>query len=512
MLTNETRRNILDRVKASGYPGGVSEAFSAAEQGVDVVDQFVQQQQLEQQQQAEQSQGQQVAEGNPSPPPPPQNIPDGRVNPPNINNTIDNNQGHLVQAGDKQNVGIQSLPTGSAGGQIIQAKKGGVRQLHAGGLYHNINHKKKSGTSNSKSNSTISKKAYSNMKSGFKKETGGVRNLYPHGGFHFNPADFDPNYDQGSAQDNTQINNFQDNQTNFEEKELQLAQIAKDKQYAETKAQRDAQKGTVFNTTKRNAGDALSNTMLTNQLAGGYGGSNMRKTIEAAPEKTEEIFKNTMRSSGMNTMKDVALGVTGVGASSKLATGTNNLGTRILSYPTNNLSKTIQSTITQPGIRNRIGSTLNSAYNYGLMTGIPDVLSNVTKAGINYSTGEQSGVGAFKDAALATANFVPAVKNFKKLGWVAKNYGKVKNFAKGVNDFSKGDYLTGVTRQFGNSKNPIIKYGSKLGKDYIPSSFESELAIRSATGGQITPPGLNFKDGGVRYSRRKMGYVNKHIL
>tara|TARA_R110002073_G_scaffold118344_3_gene257429 strand:+ start:662 stop:2056 length:1395 start_codon:yes stop_codon:yes gene_type:complete len=464
MLTNETRRNILDRVKASGYPGGVSEAFSAAEQGVDVVDQFVQQQQLEQQQQAEQSQGQQVAEGNPSPPPPPQNIPDGRVNPPNINNPIDNNQGHLVQAGDKQNVGIQSLPTGSAGGQIIQAKKGGVR------------------------------------------------NLYPHGGFHFNPADFDPNYDQGSVQDNTQINNFQDNQTNFEEKELQLAQIAKDKQYAETKAQRDAQKGTVFNTTKRNAGVALSNTMLTNQLAGGYGGSNMRKTIEAAPEKTEEIFKNTMRSSGMNTMRDVALGVTGVGASSKLATGTNNLGTRILSYPTNSLSKSIQSTITQPGIRNRVGSTLNSAYNYGLMTGIPDVLSNVTKAGINYSTGEQSGVGAFKDAALATANFVPAVKNFDKLGWVANNYGKVKNFAKGVNDFSKGDYLTGVTRQFGNSKNPIIKYGSKLSKNYIPSSYEAEIGVRSATGGQITSPGLNFKDGGVRYSRRKMGYVNKNIL
>ena len=49
MLTNETRRNILNRVRASGYPGGVSEAFRAAEQGIDVVDQFVQQQQLEQQ-------------------------------------------------------------------------------------------------------------------------------------------------------------------------------------------------------------------------------------------------------------------------------------------------------------------------------------------------------------------------------------------------------------------------------------------------------------------------------
>ena len=141
MLTNETRRNILDRVKASGYPGGVSEAFRAAEQGIDVVDQFVQQQQLEQQQQAEQAQvqvqgqGQEMAEGNQSPPPPPpQNTPDGRVSQPNINNPIDNNQGHLVQSQNTQNVGIQSLPTGSAQGQVIQAKNGRVRRYENGGL------------------------------------------------------------------------------------------------------------------------------------------------------------------------------------------------------------------------------------------------------------------------------------------------------------------------------------------------------------------------------------------
>jgi hypothetical protein len=37
------------------------------------------------------------------------------------------------------------------------------------GLYYNINKKKKAGTSNPKSKSTISAKAYKNMKSGFKK-------------------------------------------------------------------------------------------------------------------------------------------------------------------------------------------------------------------------------------------------------------------------------------------------------------------------------------------------------
>jgi hypothetical protein len=37
------------------------------------------------------------------------------------------------------------------------------------GLYYNINQKKKSGTSKSKAKSTITKKAYKNMLSGFKK-------------------------------------------------------------------------------------------------------------------------------------------------------------------------------------------------------------------------------------------------------------------------------------------------------------------------------------------------------
>jgi len=55
-------------------------------------------------------------------------------------------------------------------------EKGGA--YHAGGLYHNINHKKKSGTSRSRSNSTISAKSYSNMESGFKKQEGGTRESY----------------------------------------------------------------------------------------------------------------------------------------------------------------------------------------------------------------------------------------------------------------------------------------------------------------------------------------------
>ena len=45
------------------------------------------------------------------------------------------------------------------------------------GLYHNINKRKKAGTSRSKSDSTISSKNYAKMKSGFSK--GGKLNIRP---------------------------------------------------------------------------------------------------------------------------------------------------------------------------------------------------------------------------------------------------------------------------------------------------------------------------------------------
>ena len=49
MLTNESRRDILNRVKASGYPGSITEVFNAANQGIDIISQY--QSQVDQQQQ-----------------------------------------------------------------------------------------------------------------------------------------------------------------------------------------------------------------------------------------------------------------------------------------------------------------------------------------------------------------------------------------------------------------------------------------------------------------------------
>ena len=145
MLTNETRRNILDRVKASGYPGGVAEAFRAAEQGVDVVDQFVQQQQQEQEMQIAQTQQEQEtglrnehAAGNTQAS---MAFPDVRPN--QSFNTVGmeapidiqkiDNQGHLVESYKNVPPGIQDLPTGPAEGTIIESpaayQTGGIKMI-----------------------------------------------------------------------------------------------------------------------------------------------------------------------------------------------------------------------------------------------------------------------------------------------------------------------------------------------------------------------------------------------
>tara|TARA_R100001015_G_C4591172_1_gene146681 strand:- start:206 stop:373 length:168 start_codon:yes stop_codon:yes gene_type:complete len=48
-----------------------------------------------------------------------------------------------------------------------KTKSGGTAKK---GLYYNINQRKKAGTSRTKKKSTITSKAYANMKSGFKKK------------------------------------------------------------------------------------------------------------------------------------------------------------------------------------------------------------------------------------------------------------------------------------------------------------------------------------------------------
>ena len=45
MPSNQIRKQLLDRIKTSSFPGSIIDVFKAADQGVDLISQFEQQQQ-----------------------------------------------------------------------------------------------------------------------------------------------------------------------------------------------------------------------------------------------------------------------------------------------------------------------------------------------------------------------------------------------------------------------------------------------------------------------------------
>lgn len=87
-----------------------------------------------------------------------------------------------------------------------------AKKFEGGGLWANINARKKAGTSRSKSNSTISSKAYSNMKKGFPKKNGGYYSKYSEGGpiiddmetFQFDPSAFQQ-YENVAVSESTSV-------------------------------------------------------------------------------------------------------------------------------------------------------------------------------------------------------------------------------------------------------------------------------------------------------------------
>jgi hypothetical protein len=112
MLTNQVRRDILNRVKASGFPGGVSEAFRAAEQGVDIISQYEEQQSQQQPQAPMESQ---------APVAPPMRANTQPSFSPSINIPKTNTQDHLVESHKSISPQIQDLPTGSPEGEAVGA-------------------------------------------------------------------------------------------------------------------------------------------------------------------------------------------------------------------------------------------------------------------------------------------------------------------------------------------------------------------------------------------------------
>ena len=140
MLTNETRRELLHRVRASGYPGSITEVFQAADQGIDLIEQHQLQQQQQEMQVANTPQEQEVglreqhAMGNTQASMAfPDVQPNQSFNTVGMQAPIDinkyNDQGHLVESYENVPPGIQDLPTGPYEGTIIESpaayQKGG---------------------------------------------------------------------------------------------------------------------------------------------------------------------------------------------------------------------------------------------------------------------------------------------------------------------------------------------------------------------------------------------------
>tara|TARA_R110002020_G_scaffold325902_1_gene541637 strand:+ start:501 stop:3173 length:2673 start_codon:yes stop_codon:yes gene_type:complete len=138
MPTNETRRELLNRVRASGYPGSITEVFQASDQGIDLIEQHQLQQQQEMQvaqtQQQEIGLREEYIAGNtdasmafPDVQPNQSSNTVGMLEPIDIQKIDD--QGHLVESYKNVPPGIQDLPTGPSEGTVIESpaayQKGG---------------------------------------------------------------------------------------------------------------------------------------------------------------------------------------------------------------------------------------------------------------------------------------------------------------------------------------------------------------------------------------------------
>ena len=151
MPSNQTRRHLLDRIKTSNFPGSIIEVFEAADQGIDLISEYEQQQQKEQSLQ-QQQQSMQVANtpeeqriglreeharGNTQASMAFPNVQPGQsFNTVGMKAPIDiqkiDKQGHLVESYKGVPPGIQDLPTGPYEGTIIESpsgyQKGGVKK------------------------------------------------------------------------------------------------------------------------------------------------------------------------------------------------------------------------------------------------------------------------------------------------------------------------------------------------------------------------------------------------
>jgi len=147
MPSNQTRKQLLERIKTSTFPGSIIDVFKAADQGIDLISQFEQEQQQQQQQgmqvantpeQQEVGLRDQHAMGNTDASMAFPNVePNQSFNTMGMKAPIDiqkiDDQGHLVESYKNVPPGIQNLPTGPYKGTIIESpaayQTGGLKKL-----------------------------------------------------------------------------------------------------------------------------------------------------------------------------------------------------------------------------------------------------------------------------------------------------------------------------------------------------------------------------------------------
>ena len=148
MPTNQIRKQLLDRIKMSTFPGSIIDVFRAADQGIDLIAQHEQQEQMQMQQQQDMQVAttpeqqeiglrEQHAMGNTDASMAfPDVQPNQSFNTVGMKAPIDiqkiDDQGHLVESYKNVPPGIQDLPTGPYKGTIIESpaayQTGGIKR------------------------------------------------------------------------------------------------------------------------------------------------------------------------------------------------------------------------------------------------------------------------------------------------------------------------------------------------------------------------------------------------
>ena len=403
MLNNQTRRQILSEARQTGFQGSVLDLFQLAEQGADVSGMLQSEAQAKQQQQqmqvAQTAKEQEVglreehARGNtgasmafPNVAPNQAFNTEGMKVPINISKVDE--QGHLVQSFNNVPPGIKNLPTGPKRGTVIETpayKNGGYKGY---------------------------KQKYQNA--GFKLPPLGSTNLDVRGlmnqelnnqntSLDTNPATAVQQNNVVTENLNTQnkklydqtISNINTKKANNEQlnaSEMAVIQAGPNAQF-DTKntikkvtdmqtASLPENQGEFRDVVKDNMRAIAANSFLTSQIASGYGREVVNEQLKDQGPGFKERFNNILSGTGQKTMQQIALSTMGVGSSASIARNpaSTNFLKRAVAYPVDKTAQGINKLITTPGIKGKLGTGLNTLYNYGYVSGVPKVLSSTAEA------------------------------------------------------------------------------------------------------------------------------------